>query len=204
LAAEPRPIRIAQVSDIHCGSTLFEEELLRSTVERVKAMEPDVVVVAGDLTAEGYPWEYEEAATWLDGLESRLLVIIGNHDARNLGYLHFERIYGDRFPTMHFDFDGHRAGEMGVDGLTIVGVDSSEPDKNAGRIGPRSSGTSRTPITSRSSFSTIISYRSPARAASGARWRTPAMSSISSPDWRWTSSSPGTSTCPSSGGSTEC
>lgn len=135
MAAEPRPVRIAQISDIHCGSALFEEDLLRSTLDRVKAMEPDCVVVAGDLTADGYPWEYEEAAKWLEELESPLLVIIGNHDARNLGYLHFERIYGNRFPTLKFDFDQERAEEIGVQGLTIVGVDSSEPDKNGGRIG---------------------------------------------------------------------
>jgi 3',5'-cyclic AMP phosphodiesterase CpdA len=132
---EPAPVRIAQVSDIHCGSMLFDEELLRSTVERVNTMAPDVVVVAGDLTAEGFEREYEEAAGWLDRLEAPMLVIPGNHDARNLGYLHFERLYGERFPTLRIDWDRERAESVGADGLTIVGVDSSEPDKNAGRIG---------------------------------------------------------------------
>lgn len=135
MKAEPRPLRIAQLSDIHCGSELFDEELLRSSLDRVNAMDPDVVVVAGDLTAEGYEWQYEEAAGWLDRLEARSLVIPGNHDARNLGYLHFERLYGDRFPTLTLELDEERAAKVGVDGLTVVGVDSSEPDMNAGRIG---------------------------------------------------------------------
>src|SRR5690606_8323554 len=48
------PFRIAQVSDIHCGTLTFESRLMRAIVERVNAMAPDVVVVVGDLTAEGY------------------------------------------------------------------------------------------------------------------------------------------------------
>jgi 3',5'-cyclic AMP phosphodiesterase CpdA len=47
------PLRIAQISDIHCGEPSFQEEVMRSIVERVNRMAPDVVIVAGDLTAAG-------------------------------------------------------------------------------------------------------------------------------------------------------
>src|SRR2546430_748695 len=53
------PLRIAQISDVHMGSGSLSlpAEALDSIVERVQRMEPDVVVLAGDLTASGYEWE---------------------------------------------------------------------------------------------------------------------------------------------------
>jgi 3',5'-cyclic AMP phosphodiesterase CpdA len=63
------PVRIAQISDIHCGESSFDPDALSFAIERINAMEPDVVVVAGDLTAAGYQWEFEEAAEWLDKIE---------------------------------------------------------------------------------------------------------------------------------------
>lgn len=129
------PLRIAQISDLHCGTITFDDDLARSMVERVNAMSPDVAVVAGDLTADGYEWEFEEAADWLGRLEAPLVVVPGNHDARNLGYLHFERLFGDRFPTWRKGFGVDRADALDATGVTIVGTDSSEPDVNIGRIG---------------------------------------------------------------------
>lgn len=135
LLSRPEPLRIAQISDIHCGSVLFDGDLLRMTAKRLREAAPDVIVLAGDLTAEGYEWEFEEAAEWLDQFDAPLLVVPGNHDARNLGYLHFERLFGDRFPTLRLDFEDERAAALDARGVTLVGVDSSEPDRNAGRIG---------------------------------------------------------------------
>ena len=56
----------------------------------MSGIEPDLVVIAGDLTAEGYEWEYEQAAAWLERIEFPKVVIPGNHDARNVGYVHFQ------------------------------------------------------------------------------------------------------------------
>ena len=55
------PLRVAQISDIHCGHGTFDADWMRSLIERVNEMQPDVVLVVGDLTAKGYEWEYEEA-----------------------------------------------------------------------------------------------------------------------------------------------
>src|SRR5919106_466308 len=91
------PLRIAQVSDIHCGEPTFDAELMRSIVQQVNRLSPDLVVVAGDLTAAGYEWEFEEAVRWLDLFEPPRIVIPGNHDARNVGYLHFQTYFGEGF-----------------------------------------------------------------------------------------------------------
>ena len=52
----------------------------------------------GDLTMEGYRWEFEEAREYFDRLEcpNVLYVVMGNHDAKNVGYRHFEEFFGIR------------------------------------------------------------------------------------------------------------
>ena len=129
------PVRIAQISDIHCGEGSFDPKMLESAIERINAMEPDVTVIAGDLTAAGYQWEFEEAKGWLDRIESPKVVIPGNHDSRNVGYIHFENLFGERFSRLRIPFEGERAERLGATGLTVVAVDSSEPDLNDGRVG---------------------------------------------------------------------
>ena len=52
-----------------------------------------------------------------------VMVIPGNHDSRNVGYVHFERLFGERYSCIDF-----------ADAV-MVGVDSSEPDLNDGRVG---------------------------------------------------------------------
>lgn len=129
------PLRIAQVSDVHCGTITFDPDLMAAVVEQVNRRDVDVVVVAGDLTAEGYRWEFEEAADWIAGFDAPTLVIPGNHDARNIGWVHFEDLFGARFPTRRIELDAVRARRLDVTGVNIVGVDSSQPDLNEGRVG---------------------------------------------------------------------
>jgi Icc protein len=129
------PLRIAQISDLHCGEASFQEEALASIVERINRMAPDVVVVAGDLTAAGYDWEFEEAARWLARLEPPSLVVPGNHDSRNVGYVHFRRYFGDRFRRIRQPFDPIRTERLLATGITVVGADSAQPDLDEGHIG---------------------------------------------------------------------
>ena len=130
-----KPLRIAQISDIHCGESTFDEDAMSSIIDRVNRMEPDVVVIAGDLTAAGYQWEFEEAARWLEQLNPPKVIIPGNHDSRNVGYIHFEQLFGRRFSRYRLAFTPERAERLGATGVTIVAVDSSEPDLNDGRVG---------------------------------------------------------------------
>ena len=84
-------LTIAQLSDIHCGSQYFDPDLLSHAVEEILALQPDMVVVAGDLTQEGYANEFQMARDALRPLVDELLTVIvpGNHDAKNVGYVHF-------------------------------------------------------------------------------------------------------------------
>jgi 3',5'-cyclic-AMP phosphodiesterase len=135
MAVSSLPVRIVQVSDIHCGEGSFMDELMESTIERANRLAPDVVVVAGDLTAAGYEWEFEQAARWIGRMEAPTVVIPGNHDSRNVGYLHFHKYFGERFSRWRQPFEPERAERLQATGITVVGLDSSDPDLNDGHIG---------------------------------------------------------------------
>ena len=129
------PLRIAQIGDIHCGEPTFDREIMSSTIKRINHMAPDLVVVAGDLTAAGYEWEFAEAERWLDEIEYPKIIVPGNHDARNVGYVHFGDFFGKRFSVIREAFGRERAERLRSTGYTVVAVDSSEPDLNDGRVG---------------------------------------------------------------------
>jgi 3',5'-cyclic-AMP phosphodiesterase len=66
--------------------------LLVAAIEETNALAPDLVAVAADLTTEGYRHKFEEVRGYLDGLECpNVVVVMGNHDARNVGYRHSSR-----------------------------------------------------------------------------------------------------------------
>ena len=118
------PFIIAQLSDLHCGSPFFVPSLLERAIVEINELGPDVVVVSGDLTGDGLRPEYESARDYLDGVAcERMIVIPGNHDSRNVGYVHFEELFGERRSELH------------QDGVSIVAVDSTEPDLDHGVIG---------------------------------------------------------------------
>ena len=117
-------ITIAQLSDLHCGSPHFVPTLLDRAIVEVNELRPDIVIVSGDLTGDGLRGEFQQAADYLARLDcERLIVIPGNHDSRNVGYVHFEELVGERSSTLHHN------------GLSIVAVDSTEPDLDHGVIG---------------------------------------------------------------------
>jgi len=121
-------ILIAQISDVHVGGSRFRMELLHAAIEEINAAEPDVMVIAGDLTDDGYPDQYSDAARELAAIACpRIVRVPGNHDARNVGYLRFEETFGSRDSRQQLDLGG-----LAVD---IVAVDTSKPDIDEGEVG---------------------------------------------------------------------
>jgi 3',5'-cyclic AMP phosphodiesterase CpdA len=105
------------------GSPFFVPNLMNRVIVELNELEPDLVVCTGDLTNEGYRQEFKNVVAYLDRIAAPVRTIPGNHDARNVGYVHFEELLGPR----HWVHD--------VRGVRVVGVDSSEPDLNEGQIG---------------------------------------------------------------------
>jgi len=134
---------VAQLSDLHCGSPYFDPELLETAVNETIALDPDLVVIGGDLTAEGYAGEFRTAQRFLEPLfESgfTMLVIPGNHDSKNVGYLHFR----DTFGVGDVADKGDRVLSLALPGLDgtgdpfrvqVVAIDSSKPDLAEGEVG---------------------------------------------------------------------
>ena len=116
---------IAQISDLHVGSINFVDELLVNAIDDLNEIHPDVTIVTGDITDNGYFLEYEEAVTYLDQIKSPILVVPGNHDARHVGDECFEELIKNRYGIL----------KDKKHGLKVIGLDSSEPDLDYGRVG---------------------------------------------------------------------
>lgn len=121
-------MRIVQMSDLHVGAGLFRPDLLSAAVEEANELSPDLVAVAGDLTMEGFRWEFEEAKSYLDHLECpNVVVAMGNHDAKSVGYWHFEDLFGLREQVVTVSVPEGEA--------KVVVLDSSKPDLEEGEVG---------------------------------------------------------------------
>jgi 3',5'-cyclic AMP phosphodiesterase CpdA len=105
---------IVQISDLHCGGQYFLPNLLERAITEVNDIEPDIVVCSGDLTTFGFKEEYAQAKSYLDRLSCQSVVVIPGN---------FEQLFGDRNSVMR------------VNGVTVVAVDSTEPDLDHGQIG---------------------------------------------------------------------
>lgn len=116
---------IVHMSDLHTGFTQFREDILLDTINKINKLNPDAVVITGDITDNGYYREYIKAREYLDLLAPPTIVIPGNHDARNIGDEVFEEIIGDRYSSI----------ELTDSDIKIIGIDSSVPDLDYGKIG---------------------------------------------------------------------
>ena len=119
--------KLIQLSDLHFGEYKFSSDLKKNLKQQVTEENPDLIIVSGDLTSQGYVDEYVDAAEFLDELErvADTYVVPGNHDACNVGLIHYKRFIGERkFVSVDK-----------ATGFIIIGLDSSEPDIHDGQIG---------------------------------------------------------------------
>jgi len=116
-------MKIAHISDLHLTGSNFVPEWGKNLIKFINEIEPDIIVITGDLTDDGYMHEYEIAREYIEKMEGRKIIVPGNHDARNKGYEIFEDVFGTRYPFYENDE------------VIILGIDSSEPDIDDGHIG---------------------------------------------------------------------
>jgi len=118
-------MRILHISDIHCNEgTDFNRKMYVKALEMVNS-EEDVsfVFISGDLTTNGLLTEYQMAKENVSDISHRCIIVPGNHDERNLGYKLFPEFFGEG-SFIHT-----------IDTVSFVGLSSSEPDKDDGRLG---------------------------------------------------------------------
>ncbi len=77
-AGVSKEVTLVQLSDVHVG-TIRREEFLREIVEKTNALEPDVVLITGDLIDGGAKLEPEEFLP-LNEIKAPVFFVTGNHE----------------------------------------------------------------------------------------------------------------------------
>ena len=117
---------IVQISDLHIGSQFLEDKF-DLLVQEVNELNPDTIVITGDLTNEGLMKEYQKCKLLLSKFNTKKIIAVmpGNHDYRNTGYLLFKKF---------FPFES--VNELSDD-VVLVTVGTARPDRNNGEVGYR-------------------------------------------------------------------
>ncbi|MFX0059863.1 MAG: metallophosphoesterase family protein [Candidatus Heimdallarchaeota archaeon] len=126
---KPSKKRFVIISDTHITRSRgpFNLHVYNLGMEKInKIKDVDLYLHLGDITHTGTLLEYEYAMEQFKKFKPRskcpLMIIIGNHDAMNVGYLLFEEMIGRR----HYEYED--------DELYVIGIDSTKPDLPGGII----------------------------------------------------------------------
>jgi len=121
--------RIVIISDTHITRSggAFNLHAFNVGIEKVnKIKNASLYLNLGDITQMGTLLDYEYALEQFKKFDpvtkSPIMVLIGNHDALNVGYLLFEEMIGRR----HYAYED--------DDIYILGIDSTKPDLPGGII----------------------------------------------------------------------
>ena len=107
-----------------CRLISFQEDLLLQSVDIINDLAPECHHYDEPSLKIGYYIEMEQASKYLEMIKSPLMVVPGNHDARHVGDQCFRELIRDRYGCL-----------QNLDGIKIMGLDSSEPDLNYGKVG---------------------------------------------------------------------
>ena len=69
---------LAHISDLHFGTV--RPELAEALAESLHALNPDLIVISGDVTQRAKTSEYQAVRNYLTALPSPMVVVPGNHD----------------------------------------------------------------------------------------------------------------------------
>ena len=134
-----RGYRIVHISDIHARSFSKREKSLQRAVDKINALEPDMIAFTGDLITMT-PDELDNISAALSSLEAKdgVFSVLGNHD-----YC----MYSDMSQTekqkcleelirkegeMGWDLilNEHRIIRKGQDSIAVIGVENTSPSKH--------------------------------------------------------------------------
>ena len=120
-------MKIVHMSDIHYTlNWMFNRGVLEKGIEQINELEPDIVVITGDLTEWGLELEFRGVKEYLKEIKQPCFIVPGNHDARYEGFKFFEKFFSKR---------DSRILAKRIDDILLIGLDSSEPDIDEGHIG---------------------------------------------------------------------
>jgi 3',5'-cyclic AMP phosphodiesterase CpdA len=114
-------LRLLHISDLHAGSA-EETHVERGLEPLIERIEPELIIVTGDLAHRGRRREHERAAAFLRGLGRPLLVIPGNHDIPYTFPARFTRPWAE-FERQWESVEPHFRSED----VVVVGLNSVRP-----------------------------------------------------------------------------
>lgn len=137
------------------------EAILESVLDSIKKIQPDVLIVAGDLTKDGEMASHSNVAAYFDNLEQagiEVIVTPGNHDINNPHAVSFDDAITKPVPSVtpeqfdsvyaNFGFDQAIARDTASlsfvynvnDSLTIISMDVCDYDSNFIKVTPVTQG----------------------------------------------------------------
>jgi 3',5'-cyclic AMP phosphodiesterase CpdA len=118
-------MKFVQISDLHIGG-LFKPDSFNTIVEEVNNLNPDALIISGDLTDDGLLFQFQQARAEVDRLScSNIIVFPGNHDYRHTGYLLFKKF----FPLSRQIYE--------FDDTVVLTLGTARPDRDEGEVGHR-------------------------------------------------------------------
>jgi Icc protein len=58
-------MEIAHISDLHVSGSYFVPEWGDKIVKKINSLNPEILIISGDLTDDGHLFEYEKAAKFI-------------------------------------------------------------------------------------------------------------------------------------------
>lgn len=117
-------MRILHISDLHFGPP-FVPKVGDALLHSAALLQPDVVVVSGDLTQRAKPDQFEAAKNFLEQLPRvPKLIVPGNHDVPMYRFL--ERLLSPHSLYRKYICDDLNP-VLTLDGAIIIGLDSTAP-----------------------------------------------------------------------------
>jgi 3',5'-cyclic-AMP phosphodiesterase len=119
-------VKIVQLSDIHVGG-FFRQNIFDVLVNEINSqINPDCIIITGDLTDDGLLVQFEKANEEIDKLNCQNKIIIpGNHDYRHTGYLLFKKFFPFKTPIYE------------MENAIILTLSTARPDRDEGEVGHR-------------------------------------------------------------------
>ena len=108
---------LGPVLSVATGETPYPETMNRAAVAEIAALDPDAVVVKGDLTTHGTRKEYEDFLACYGAFADRLVTVRGNHDSGGGA-----------------DFAAEPVQERVLPGVVLAVLDTSVPGGSSGRV----------------------------------------------------------------------
>ena len=123
-------VKIIQITDIHYGKS-FNTKMLKRVVDKINALDKDIVVFSGDLFVDSYTGEVTELTEVLKSIDCPYKYAVwGNHDYKEYAIQHFENV------LTNADFkilkDQQELIEINNKKINVVGTDdfrSGTPDE---------------------------------------------------------------------------